>query len=142
METVSDRIRALRKHLSVNQVQLARLAGVSKQAVWKWEQGLSVPERDALLKLQLKKQVNPRWVTEGQLPMLFAGVADGSPGYLESPDLLHGLTRTQRAEVLQTINDLRRLNQEVIDEIKKEDSGAGMDPANPGRAAEIHRKPN
>lgn len=48
---LSERIRDLRQGQGLSQEQLAEKVGVSRQAVSKWEGGLSVPELDKLLAL-------------------------------------------------------------------------------------------
>lgn len=48
---LSERIRDLRRRQGLSQEQLAEKVGVSRQAVSKWEGGLSVPEMDKLLAL-------------------------------------------------------------------------------------------
>jgi transcriptional regulator with XRE-family HTH domain len=52
METVGDRIRTLRKAKGLNQEQLAKLCGVSAQAVSMWESGTTTNiKMDPLFKL-------------------------------------------------------------------------------------------
>ena len=65
METVADRVKALRNELGVTQEGLGKLAGVSKSAVSQWERGLTEPEWEALRELQRAKNVNPSWVSHG-----------------------------------------------------------------------------
>lgn len=48
---LSDKIQHLRKAKHITQEQLAELCGVSRQAVTKWELGVSVPETEKLLLL-------------------------------------------------------------------------------------------
>ncbi len=79
METVSDRIKRLRKHLGLTQEELGRLAGKSKSAVSQWERGGTQPERDSLLALQQAKKVNPLWVAEGRDPMIMSSITENQP---------------------------------------------------------------
>ena len=47
-ESFGQRLRRLRKHLGLTQPALARLIGVSKLTVWKWERGDARPRHRAL----------------------------------------------------------------------------------------------
>jgi len=46
-----DKLRKLRKNNNITQEQLADLIGVSRQAVSKWESGLSIPDMEKIIEL-------------------------------------------------------------------------------------------
>ena len=48
---IGNRITELRKEKNISQTELASLLGVSRQAVSKWEQGLSSPDTAKLIQL-------------------------------------------------------------------------------------------
>ena len=48
---ICERISNLRKSIGLSQYQLAKLLSVSRQAVSKWENGLSVPDMNNLIQL-------------------------------------------------------------------------------------------
>ncbi len=48
---IGERITAIRKERSISQAELAKRMGVSRQAVSKWEQGLSSPDTNKLIQL-------------------------------------------------------------------------------------------
>ena len=48
---IGERIMALRKERSISQTELARRLNVSRQAVSKWEQGVSSPDTERLIQL-------------------------------------------------------------------------------------------
>lgn len=48
---IGQRITALRKEKNISQTELANLLNVSRQAVSKWEQGLSTPDTTKLIQL-------------------------------------------------------------------------------------------
>ena len=48
---IGERIMALRKEKSISQTELAKRLNVSRQAVSKWEQGLSSPDTNKLIQL-------------------------------------------------------------------------------------------
>lgn len=46
-----DKLPKLRKQNNITQEQLADKMGVSRQAVSKWEQGISIPDMDKMIQL-------------------------------------------------------------------------------------------
>ena len=48
---IGERIMALRKEKSISQTELAKRLNVSRQAVSKWEQGISSPDTERLIQL-------------------------------------------------------------------------------------------
>ncbi len=65
MKDSSDRVLQLRHILKLNQSDLGRLAGVSKSAVSQWEHGVTKPNRDAIMQLQRRRNINPNWLING-----------------------------------------------------------------------------
>lgn len=48
---IGERIMALRKEKNISQTELAKRLNVSRQAVSKWEQGVSAPDTERLIQL-------------------------------------------------------------------------------------------
>lgn len=69
---LSEKIYTLRRKNGLSQEQLAEKIGVSRQAISKWEGGLSTPELDKLRALSEYFQVTIDELTENQAP----GVSD------------------------------------------------------------------
>lgn len=65
---LSDRVALARKHAQLTQTQLAKLAGVSQQAINKLESGQS---RDSkrIVQIAMACGVRPEWLTSGEEPM-------------------------------------------------------------------------
>lgn len=69
---VAKRIKCLREHYQLSQDALAEIAGVTKAAVSRWEQG----ENANLKSNTIKKicahypEINPAWLLGGDVPML------------------------------------------------------------------------
>ena len=65
---LADKIMLLRKENNVSQKQLAKIMGVSRQTVYKWEADLSVPEIDkikvlaSLFNLSCDDLLNDLWI--------------------------------------------------------------------------------
>lgn len=105
MDTISCRIKQLRKHFRMNQAQLGALAGRSKAAVSQWERGLTEPDKASLHALKRKGRVNPDWITYGAEPMLFRATqpypADLTP-------------ETSRVDAVESLSDLPQGGQYVL----------------------------
>ena len=82
---LSERIRDLRQGQGLSQEQLAEKVGVSRQAVSKWEGGLSVPELDKLLALCDCFGVTMDELTRDEVPGP-APNCDASPNSGPTPD--------------------------------------------------------
>ena len=65
---LNDRVALARKHAQLTQAQLAKLAGVSQQAINKLESGQS---RDSkrIVQIAIACGVRPEWLTSGEEPM-------------------------------------------------------------------------
>ena len=63
---LSEKIYSLRRKLGLSQEQLAEKIGVSRQAISKWEGGLSTPELDKLKALSECFQITMDELTENQ----------------------------------------------------------------------------
>ena len=80
---IGDKIKNKRKELNLTQEYLAKELNISRQAVSKWEKGLSEPSMDNLVKLsgifgvdiKYFKNANKIDVSGNNIPMDFKGVA-------------------------------------------------------------------
>lgn len=66
MNSISERIAILKTELGVNNVELAKICGVSKQAVGAWIKNGSQPSTEALIALREKRGVSEQWVLYGK----------------------------------------------------------------------------
>jgi transcriptional regulator with XRE-family HTH domain len=64
--SVGERIAELRKNENISQVQLAQLVGVSRQAVSKWENGLSLPDSLKMILLAEVLKTDVEYLTTGR----------------------------------------------------------------------------
>lgn len=83
---LGENIRALRKARGLSQQELAERLHVVRQTVSKWEQGLSVPDADMLVRLAECLEVSVEELLGAPKPESTAGAASGNgspspPGY-------------------------------------------------------------
>ncbi len=64
--SLGERITELRKHKNINQNQLAQAMGVSRQAVSKWENGLSTPDPLKLIQLAQLLDTDVEYLSTGR----------------------------------------------------------------------------
>lgn len=81
---LSEKIYTLRRKSGLSQEQLAEKIGVSRQAISKWEGGLSTPELDKLKALSEYFQVTMDELTGSQGPKAVPGEA--KEGKVPAPD--------------------------------------------------------
>lgn len=67
---VSERVTLLMSHFKLNQAELARVAGVSKQLVGTWVRGEKEPGRSPTKRMRDRLGVNEDWLFEGKGQML------------------------------------------------------------------------
>jgi transcriptional regulator with XRE-family HTH domain len=65
---IGERITALRKEKNISQAELASRLGVSRQAVSKWEQGLSAPDTNKLILLAEILETEVEYLATGVKP--------------------------------------------------------------------------
>ena len=82
---LSEKIYALRRRNGLSQEQLAEKIGVSRQAISKWEGGLSTPELDKLKALSECFQVTIDELTENQAAPAPGHAAEEKSGPAPSP---------------------------------------------------------
>lgn len=76
MEAICGRIKELRTHLQMSQVEFAKNLGVTNAHISKIEKGGTVPS-DALIKLISKEyQVNENWLKTGEKPIFIYEIVD------------------------------------------------------------------
>ena len=64
--SLGERITELRKEQNLSQVQLAKLLSVSRQAVSKWENGLSVPDSSKMIHIADVLDTDIEYLTTGR----------------------------------------------------------------------------
>ena len=64
--SVGDRIQELRKELQISQGMLAEAVGVTRQAVSKWENGLSLPDSKKIILLAEVLKTDVEYLTTGR----------------------------------------------------------------------------
>lgn len=64
--SLGERITELRKEQNLSQVQLAKLLSVSRQAVSKWENGLSVPDSSKMIQIAEVLDTDIEYLTTGR----------------------------------------------------------------------------
>ncbi len=88
---LSEKIYALRRKNGLSQEQLAEKIGVSRQAISKWEGGLSTPELDKLKALSECFQVTIDELTENQAAPGHTAEKKGSPAPLPKGESKAGI---------------------------------------------------
>ncbi|MDG3142620.1 helix-turn-helix domain-containing protein [Streptococcus suis] len=66
-----DKLKQKREELGLEQQELAELIGVSKQAYFKWEKGLSKPTKENIAKLEKVLKVSEGYLTEDEISSLY-----------------------------------------------------------------------
>lgn len=66
-----DKLKQKREELGLEQQELAKLIGVSKQAYFKWEKGLSKPTKANIAKLEKVLKVSEGYLTEDEISSLY-----------------------------------------------------------------------
>ncbi|HEN6126027.1 TPA: XRE family transcriptional regulator [Streptococcus agalactiae] len=66
-----DKLKQKREELGLEQQELAELIGVSKQAYFKWEKGLSKPTKVNIAKLEKVLKVSEGYLTEDEISSLY-----------------------------------------------------------------------
>lgn len=66
-----DKLKQKREELGLEQQELAKLIGISKQAYFKWEKGLSKPTKANIAKLEKVLKVSEGYLTEDEISSLY-----------------------------------------------------------------------
>lgn len=66
-----DKLKQKREELGLEQQELAELIGVSKQAYFKWEKGLSKPTKANIIKLEKVLKVSEGYLSEDEISSLY-----------------------------------------------------------------------
>ena len=67
--SVGQRITELRKQQNISQMQLAKLLGISRQAVSKWENDLSLPDTEKMIQLADVLDTDIEYLSSGRRNM-------------------------------------------------------------------------
>lgn len=68
MDTISDRLRALRNHLKLSGDEFGRMCDATKSAVSQWESGATRPSTANLINLHQETGVSIDWILTGHGP--------------------------------------------------------------------------
>ncbi|WP_312221511.1 S24 family peptidase [Streptococcus parasuis] len=71
-----DKLKQKREELGLEQQELAKLIGISKQAYFKWEKGLSKPTKANIAKLEKVLKVSEGYLTEDEISSLYKQLTD------------------------------------------------------------------
>ena len=116
--SLGERIAQKRKELGINQTELARKAGVSRQAVSQWENGsIRDVKSQHIAKLAKVLRCDARWLMGESRPN-----AVGEAPALYENDLIKRiqfLTEDERAKVLKLLDDMEREQREVYLRLKQ-----------------------
>lgn len=125
---MNERIKQLRKHLSLNQSDFASRLGVSQSAVAAWELGTRNPMDAVIQSICREFNVSERWLREGEGEMFLPQDEDDELMALAGRFLGSNPTETQlrfaRAVFTMTPQELElitRKARELLGETKKED---------------------
>lgn len=66
MKELGNRLRTIRKNLSLTQGDFADKLGITKQTLLRYEKGLRAPGADILLRIVEFAQINPEWLLTGK----------------------------------------------------------------------------
>lgn len=117
-----ERVKKARAFLELTQEAFGKVAGVSKAAVSQWENGVTTPQRDALLNLSRKRHISPEWITSGRGEMVEverAAAAPASALTVEQAEILSlwaQLAQSEQTEMLGTIKKKAAHNREVAEQ--------------------------
>ncbi len=76
---LSEKLYTLRKERSLSQEELAEAMQVSRQAISKWESGISIPESEKLLIISRYFGVSVDWLLKDEVEMPELSGASGQP---------------------------------------------------------------
>lgn len=139
MDDIGNRIKEIRNRLKLTQAELGKHAGgLSKSAIHQWESGGTKPAWDALTALRKNLGINPDWVMQGEGAMLqeqgtpdaaalMESGADGlpfdgrglTPRHRAMLGIFDRLTSSQQDEVMRELEEIKRKNEEIIEELTK-----------------------
>lgn len=69
---MAARLKQLREDAGLTQAEIGKITGVSNKAVWRWEQGASLPKMGSVQKLADFYRVPISWLIEGESDTLNA----------------------------------------------------------------------
>lgn len=94
-ESINERIRLILQHFNYSKADLAKIAGVSGEAVRQWAENISDPKDAVLVKIiRNHDQINARWLITGEGEMLDGIKAD----MVEEPKVDYGKDLQDRLE--------------------------------------------
>lgn len=107
---LNNRFLIFRKHLKLNQAQIAESLGVGQTSISKYEKGDSVPEQTLII-LELKYNLNKEWFRTGKGTMLLLNEykkPDAGYNIIEDPLLNLNINQQQISDpmTIETINKM------------------------------------
>ena len=145
MDDIGNRIKEIRNRLKLTQAELGKHAGgLSKSAIHQWENGGTKPAWDALTALRKNLGINPDWVMQGEGSMFLehrqpeaaTSLEPGSDGLpFEGSGLtpqqramlgiFERLTSSQKEELMRELEEIKRKNEEIVEELTRKRTGNG-----------------
>jgi len=113
---MGHRIKMARERVGLNQSEVSRRMGLSRQSIQNWERGVAMPKQSRIIDLAEVLQVDERWLLSGE------GMDEW-----EDEELGRLLTHAQRQLLLQfddLSSDNKLLLQELADTLKRSQDGA------------------
>lgn len=116
MNTMAERIARKRRELGINQSELARRVGCSRQTVSQWENGhIHDVTGQHLRALAHVLGVDPAWILSGKSDQCRSGSVNLDPEDAQLCERIHTLTPGERAEIAAHLDELDRKQREVYE---------------------------
>lgn len=125
MKTMAERISQKRRELGINQSELARRVGCSRQTVSQWENGhIRDVTGQHLRALARELQVEPAWILSGKSDQCRSESINIDPEDATLCERIHNLTPQERLEIAAHLDELDRQQREVYEKLRARFEGA------------------
>ena len=119
MDTMAERITQKRKELGLNQAQLARKIGCSRQTVSQWENGhIKDVTGQHLQALARELRVEPAWILTGRSVQCRSTSIEFDQADAQLCERIHNLTEAERAEIAAHLDELDRKQRDLYEMLK------------------------
>ncbi len=123
--SIGDRIKLARESAGLDMVQLAKLVGVTKQAVWGWESGATKgPRPEHLLALRDVLNVSLDWLVLGIGEMTPSATRPNlTEHHIKLIEFYESLPESERKAFFQSLQEKKQHYEEAIAEYLKRTGG-------------------